>query len=182
MRVVLLGAPGVGKGTQAGLLVQKHGWAHLATGDILRDAVSRKTPLGLKAEATMARGDLVEDEVILGLIDEKLAAVGDTGFVLDGFPRTLAQARGLDAILSRRGSELDRVVCLTADDDEVVKRLVSRGRVDDTPDTIRHRLDVFRQSTQPLLGYYEPRSILRTVDGIGAIEAIHRRIEAALED
>lgn len=180
MRVVLLGAPGVGKGTQAEILCRKHSWVHLATGDMLREAVSRKTPLGLKAEAAMSRGDLVEDQVILGLIDDKLDGTGGSGFVLDGFPRTLEQARGLDAMLSRRKLDLDRVVCLTAADDVVVERLVGRGRSDDTPDTIRHRLEVFRRSTEPLMDYYQPRSILRTVDGVGEIEDIHGRIESVL--
>lgn len=182
MRVVLLGAPGVGKGTQAEILCRVHRWVHLATGDMLRKAVSQKTPLGQKAERAMSRGDLVDDQVILALIDEKLDETGDSGFVLDGFPRTLEQARGLDAILARRKVDLDRVLCLTADDDEVVKRLVGRGRADDTLETIRHRLEVFRDSTQPLMGYYEPRSILRTVDGVGDIQEIHGRIQSALDE
>ena len=110
MRMILLGVPGVGKGTQAELLCRKHGWRHLATGDLLRAAVKAGTPLGKRAEAIMARGDLVDDTVILGLIEEEMERAGGEGVVLDGFPRTLAQAEGLDALLAKRGEALDRVV------------------------------------------------------------------------
>lgn len=182
MRVVFLGAPGVGKGTQAELLCDRHGWRHLATGDMLRSAVDRGTTLGRKAKEAMSRGDLVEDEVILGLIEETLGELGESGYVLDGFPRTLAQARGLDEMLARRSEELDRVILLTADADVVVERLVKRGRADDTPETVRHRLEVYENSTRPLVDYYEPKGILRTVDGVGKVEEIHRRVESAVAD
>jgi adenylate kinase len=180
--MVLLGAPGVGKGTQAKILCDRHGWAHLATGDMLRDAVRAGSPLGLKAKDAMARGDLVEDGIILGLIEEKLAEVANRGFVLDGFPRTPAQAEGLDVILQRKGAGLQRVVVLEVEDEEVVERLAGRGRADDTPETVRHRLQVFQKSTAPLIGFYEAKGILRRVNGFGDIQEIHGRIEAVLEN
>jgi adenylate kinase len=171
----------VGKGTQAQLLCREHGWRHLATGDLLRAAVKAGTPLGRRAEATMARGDLVEDAVILGLIEEEMGRGAGQGVVLDGFPRTLPQAEGLDGLLQRRGEVLDHVVLLTAPEEEVVARMVGRGRPDDTPETVRHRLRVYEQSTEPLVRYYEPRGILRRVSGVGTVEDIHQRIEAAVQ-
>lgn len=182
MRVILLGAPGAGKGTQADLLCKKRGWRHLATGDLLRAAVKAGTPLGRRAEATMARGDLVEDAVILGLIEEEMDRAGGEGVVLDGFPRTLAQAEGLDELLRRRGETLDCVVLLVAPEEEVVRRMSGRGRPDDTPETVRHRLRVYEQSTEPLVRYYEPRGILRRVDGVGSLDMIQDRIESAVAE
>ena len=175
-----MGAPGAGKGTQAELLCRKHGWRHLATGDLLRAAVKAGTPLGKKAEAIMARGDLVDDSVILGLIEEEMGRAGVNGVVLDGFPRTLAQAEGLDALLKKRGEALDRVVLLSAPEEEVVRRMTGRGRVDDTVETVRHRLRVYEESTQPLVRYYEPRGVLKRVDGVGTVDDIHARIESAV--
>jgi adenylate kinase len=180
VRVVFLGAPGVGKGTQAVLLCERHGWKHFSSGDLLRDAVARKTPLGLQAKAAMDRGDLVEDSILLGLIEEAVAKVGETGFVLDGYPRNVVQARNLDEILARRKKEIDRVVLLSASVSEVLVRLEARGRPDDTPETVHHRLGVFEEQTAPLIGYYESRGLLRRVDGMGAIEDIHQRVEAAV--
>ena len=180
MRVILLGAPGAGKGTQAELLCKKHGWRHLATGDLLRAAVKAGTPLGKQAEAIMARGDLVDDSLILGLIEEEISRAGVEGVVLDGFPRTLAQAEGLDALLKRRGEMLNRVVLLSAPEEEVVRRMTGRGRIDDTAETVRHRLQVYEESTEPLVRYYEPRGVLKRVDGVGTVEDIHARIESAV--
>ena len=175
-----MGAPGVGKGTQAEAICKGHGWRHLATGDMLREAVAQGSKLGLAAKEAMSRGDLVEDAVILGLIDEALDGLEGTGFVLDGFPRTLAQAKGLDEMLKKRSENLDHVVLLTAATEVVVERLAARGRDDDTPETVRHRLEVYENSTRPLIGYYEPMGLLRRVDGVGAVEEIHERIESAL--
>lgn len=178
--MVFLGGPGVGKGTQAELLCKEFGWVHLATGDMLREAVANGTPLGLEAKETMSRGDLVKDEVILGLIEERLETLGGAGFVLDGFPRTMAQAKGLDLILKKRGENLDRVILLSADDEVVIQRLSGRGRDDDAPEIIRHRLEVYSNSTRPLIGYYEPHGILRRADGVGEIEEIQKRIRSVL--
>jgi adenylate kinase len=180
LRMILLGAPGAGKGTQADLLCQRHGWRHLATGDLLRAAVKAGTPLGKRAEAIMVRGDLVDDAVILGLIEEEMERAGGEGVVLDGFPRTLAQAKGLDALLEKRGEVLDRVVLLSVPEEEVVRRMSGRGRPDDTAETVRHRLRVYEESTEPLVRYYEPKGVLRRVDGLGTVEDIHARIESAV--
>ena len=180
MRVVFLGAPGVGKGTQAALLCERHGWKHFSSGELLRDAVTRRTPLGLQAKAAMDRGDLVADSILLGLIEEAVEQVGDTGFVLDGYPRNVVQARNLDEILARRKKEIDRVVLLSASESEVRVRLEARGRPDDTPETVHHRLEIFEEQTAPLIGYYEGRGLLRRVDGMGAIEDIHQLVEAAV--
>ena len=180
MRVVLLGSPGVGKGTQAELLCKEFGWKHLATGDMLREAVAKGTELGINAKETISRGDLVEDGIIIGLIEKRLETIGGAGFALDGFPRTLAQAEGLDAMLKKRGEKLDRVILLSADEEVVVQRLAGRGREDDAPETIRHRLRVYTDSTLPLIDYYEPHGILRRVDGVGEIEEIQKRLQSVL--
>jgi len=180
MRLVFLGAPGVGKGTQAKLLSEREGLAHISTGDLLRDAVSRKTRLGLAAKEIMDRGDLVGDDIVLGLIEETLGTLGGRGFVLDGFPRTQAQAEGLDGLLRTRGESLDGVVNLTAPDEEVVQRLLDRGRPDDTPETVRHRLETYRRKTAPLIDRYEKGGLLVKVDGVGDIEAIQDRVRRAL--
>jgi adenylate kinase len=180
LRMILLGVPGVGKGTQAKLLCQKHGWRHLATGDLLRAAVKAGTPLGKRAEAIMARGDLVDDTVILGLIEEEMERAGGVGVVLDGFPRTLAQAEGLDALLAKRGEVLDRVVLLSAPEEEVVRRMAGRGRADDSVETVLHRLRVYDESTEPLVRFYEPKGVLRRVDGVGTVEDIYVRIESVV--
>lgn len=180
MRLVFLGAPGAGKGTQADLLCEKKGWRHISTGELLRDAVKRGTPLGLRAKAAMDRGDLVADDIILGLIEETLDAIKDSGFVLDGFPRTLPQARGLDDMLDRKGKDLDRVVLLTASEEEVMERLAGRGRTDDTPETVRNRLKVYEEKTAPLVDYYEQKGILDRVNGMGDIPVIQERILAVL--
>jgi adenylate kinase len=152
----------------------------VATGDLLRSAVKAQTPLGKGAWEAMSRGDLVEDGVILALIDEEMERAGQSGVVLDGFPRTRAQAEGLDAILLRRGEALERVVLLTAPEEEVARRMAGRNRQDDGPETVIHRLKVYEQSTKPLVEYYESRSILRRVNGVGSIEDIHGRIESAI--
>ncbi len=180
MRLVFLGAPGAGKGTQADLLCEKKDWRHISTGELLRDAVKRGTPLGLRAKQAMDRGDLVADDVILGLIEETLDEIEGSGFVLDGFPRTLPQARGLDDMLDRHGMALDRVVLLTASVEEVQSRLAGRGRTDDTPETILNRLKVYEEKTAPLVGYYDEKGILLRVNGMGDIPEIQERILAVL--
>ena len=181
MKLVFLGAPGVGKGTQAELLCRDRGWTHISTGEILRDAVTRKTPLGRRAQEVIDRGDLVGDEVMLGLIRETLTGLGEDGFVMDGFPRTPAQAEGLDRLLEDRGEKLDGVLVLTAPDEELTQRLLGRGRNDDTPETVRHRLTVYRENTAPLVTYYEDAGLVRWVDGTGDIGEIQDRIRILLE-
>ena len=185
MRIVLLGAPGSGKGTQAKRLMVDLDIAHISTGDLLRAAVKAGTPLGLKAKAVMEAGQLVSDEIVLGLLEERLAQ-SDTksGFILDGYPRNLAQANALDALLSRVGQPLDAVVKLNVPDAAIVKRCEIRfeqeHRADDNPETVRKRLAVYAEQTAPVADFYARRGLLTEIDGVGAIEAIGDRVLSAL--
>jgi adenylate kinase len=185
MRIVLLGAPGSGKGTQAALLKTELGIAHISTGDLLRAAVKAGTPLGLRAKAVMDAGQLVSDEIVLAMLEERLAAP-DTkaGFILDGYPRNLAQADALDQLLKRIGQPLDAVLKLNVPDADIIKRTEIRfkaeGRADDNPDTVRRRLEVYAQQTAPVADYYSRRGLLAEVNGVGAIETIFARLLAAL--
>ena len=184
-RLLLLGAPGAGKGTQAIRLVEKYGIPQISTGDMLRAAVAAGTKLGRKAKGLMERGELVSDDVVIGVAAERLAAEdARSGFVLDGFPRTAAQAAALADILLELGSGLDLCLGLTVDEDAVVARLLKRaeieGRADDNEDTIRERQRVYREQTAPLIDYYRKRGRLTEIDGMGAVEEVERRIEEAL--
>lgn len=185
MRIVLLGAPGSGKGTQAKRLMVDLAIAHISTGDLLRAAVKAGTPLGLKAKAVMESGQLVSDEIVLGLLEERLAQ-SDTksGFILDGYPRNLAQANALDALLARVGQPLDAVVKLNVPDAAIVKRCEIRfeqeHRADDNPETVRKRLAVYAEQTAPVADFYARRGLLTEIDGVGAIEAIGDRVLTAL--
>lgn len=185
MRIVLLGAPGSGKGTQAKRLRADLGIAHISTGDLLRAAVKAGTPLGLKAKAVMEAGQLVSDDIVLGLLEERLGQ-SDTkpGFILDGYPRNLAQANALDALLARLGQPLDAVVKLNVPDAAIVKRCEIRfeqeHRADDNPETVRKRLAVYAEQTAPVADFYARRGLLSEIDGVGAIEAIGDRVLAAL--
>ncbi|MES2402899.1 MAG: adenylate kinase [Pseudomonadota bacterium] len=185
MRIVLLGAPGSGKGTQAKRLMADLRLAHISTGDLLRAAVKAGTPLGLKAKAVMEAGQLVSDEIVLGLLEERLAqADTKSGFILDGYPRNLAQANALDALLARVGQPLDAVVKLNVPDAAIVKRCEIRfeqeHRADDNPETVRKRLAVYAEQTAPVADFYARRGLLTEIDGVGAIEAIGDRVLAAL--
>ncbi|MCS6984192.1 MAG: adenylate kinase [Leptospiraceae bacterium] len=180
-----MGPPGAGKGTQAKILMDRLGIVQISTGDILRDAVRKGTPLGLKAKDYMDRGDLVPDEVMIGIIEERVGQKDcERGFLLDGFPRTIPQAEALDALFAKTGKAIDAVVTLTAKEEELVKRLLSRaeaeGRSDDNPESIRTRLQVFREKTQPLIDYYRSRGKLVEVDGLGTVEEVAERIKEAL--
>jgi adenylate kinase len=184
-RILLLGAPGAGKGTQAEALVEKYGIPQISTGDMLRAAVAEKTPVGREALACMERGDLVPDSVVIGVAEERLSkqdAAG--GFILDGFPRTVAQAEALDELLGRMGSKLECCVAIVVDEEAVVKRLLGRaaieGRSDDNEETIRNRMQVYRESTEPLVAYYRDRGLLAEVDGMGTVDEVATRIEGAL--
>ncbi len=181
MRIVLLGAPGSGKGTQAKRLKQELGLAHISTGDLLRAAVRDGTPLGLKAKAVMEAGQLVSDDIVLGLLEERLARPDtQSGFILDGYPRNLAQADALEALLERLGQPLDAVVKLNVPDSDIVRRCEIRfeqeRRADDNPETVRKRLGVYAEQTAPVADFYARRGLLTEVDGVGAIEAIGDRI------
>ncbi|MGH8124468.1 MAG: adenylate kinase [Rhodanobacteraceae bacterium] len=185
MRIVLLGAPGSGKGTQAKRLKVELGLAHISTGDLLRAAVKVGTPLGLRAKAVMEAGQLVSDEIVLGLLEERLAQA-DTrpGFILDGYPRNLAQANALDALLERVDRPLDAVVKLNVPDADIVKRCKARfeqeHRADDNPDTVRKRLAVYAEQTAPVAGFYAQRGLLAELDGVGAIDVVGDRVITAL--
>jgi adenylate kinase len=179
VRLLFIGPPGAGKGTQAGKVAARLGVPHISTGEMFRDHVSRGTDLGKKVEAIMAAGDYVPDEVTVAMLSERIAqddAVG--GFILDGFPRTAAQVASLDRLLRDRG--LDRVVVLEVDEDELTERLMSRGRADDTSETIHNRFKVYLEQTQPLIDIYAERGLTVSVDGIGDVEEITERILSAL--
>jgi len=179
IKIVFLGPPGAGKGTQAKLLCEQLGLLHIATGDMLRDAVSRGTKLGLQADAIMKRGDLVPDALVIAMLMERVAQADvKRGYVLDGFPRTLAQAEALEQELGPEG--IDVVLLLEVPEEELVLRMLGRGRTDDTEMTVRNRLQVYRQQTEPLVGFYEQRQPIKRVDGMGEVLAVHERIVAAV--
>ncbi len=184
-RLLLLGAPGVGKGTQAVRLVQKLGIPQISTGDMLRAAVAAGTPMGREAAAYMERGDLVPDAVVIGVAEARLQEPDtERGFILDGFPRTTEQAQALDVILSRLGRRLERCVVLSVREDTLVERLRRRaeieGRSDDNEASIRTRMEVYRRQTAPLIEYYRAQGILVELDGMGSMDEVARRIDGAL--
>jgi adenylate kinase len=178
--VIFLGPPGAGKGTQAARLAEELGFKKLSTGDILRDHVARGTPLGLQVKPIMERGDLVPDDLILALIREELA----DRVIFDGFPRTIPQAEALDRLLEETGTRLLGVVLVEVSEEELVRRMLKRaeleGRSDDNEETIRRRLQVYREKTEPLIQYYEKTGALRRVDGLGTPDEVYARIRAAL--
>ena len=179
MRLVLVGPPGAGKGTQAVGLAQRLDVPHISTGDLFRANLSEMTPLGVEAKRYMDAGDLVPDEVTCRMVQSRISeADAAKGFILDGFPRTLPQADALDAMLAEMGTSLDAVVELAAADDVVVERLLGRGRSDDTEDVIRNRQKVYRDETAPLLDHY--RSKLVSVDAVGPVEEVTDRLADAL--
>ena len=186
MRIVLLGPPGAGKGTQAARVACRFGCPHIATGDIFRANVAQGTDLGRAAQEYMDLGDLVPDELVIAMVMERLAESDcAAGFVLDGFPRTVNQAEALDRRLGDLGVPLHAVLCFEAAEEELLRRLAGRAaaqhRADDAEQTIRHRLEVFAIKTRPLIDYYAHRGLLVTVDAIGPIEVVTKRILAALE-
>ena len=182
MRIVFLGAPGSGKGTQAEFIVSRHGIVHISTGDLLRAEMAAGSALGLKAKVSMDSGALVPDDIMLGIIEDRLAKPDtDNGFLLDGFPRTIVQAQVLDAMLEKIGQPLDGVLFFDVDYDEITSRLLARGRADDVEVTIRKRLGVYEEQTAPLKAFYRESGRLKTVKGIGEIEDIATKIEAELE-
>lgn len=185
MRIVFLGPPGSGKGTQAKLLAERLNVPAISTGEILREAVRQKTPLGLQAQAVMEKGELVSDDLILALIAARIAERDARGgFILDGFPRTLAQAQAFDAMLAKTGESLSTALNFAVPEAELTQRMLSRaqaeGRADDRPETIRERLRVYREKTEPLIGFYRDRDLLASVDGVGAVAEIAHRIDEAL--
>ena len=185
MRIVLFGPPGSGKGTQAGLLKEHLGLAHISTGDLLRAAVKAGSPLGLKVKAVMEAGQLVSDDLMLELLEERFAqADAAGGFILDGYPRNLAQANALDTLLARIEQPLDVALLLEVPQDLLVERLAGRagaeGRKDDNPDTVRARLQVYEQQTAPVADFYRSRGQMVALDGTGSVEQVRDRLLAAI--
>ena len=185
MQLILFGPPGAGKGTQATYIAENYGVEHISTGDVLREAVKKESEVGLLAKSFMDKGELVPDRVVIQIIMEKLSTLDKNGFMLDGFPRTVAQAEALDEMLSELGLEIDVVIFLDVDDEEVIDRIMKRqqleGRDDDSVDVVRNRLKVYRDQTSPLVNYYDSKSILKKVNGIGEIDEISDRISEVLK-
>lgn len=185
MRIVLLGPPGCGKGTQAAMLQERLSLAHISTGELLRDAVRRQTELGLKAQAFMDAGELVPDALVLGLLEARLAEPDvSNGFILDGYPRNAAQAEALDALLARIGQPIDSAAALIVNENEVVERLSKRaqeeGRSDDSKDVIRNRMRVYAEQTAPVAAHFAAAGHLHEIDGMGSVEQVNQRLLDAL--
>ena len=189
--IILLGPPGAGKGTQAAMLVEERGMIQLSTGDMLREAKDSGTEMGKVVADVMARGDLVTDEIVIGLIREKLQGDKAGGFIFDGFPRTLAQADALGALMAEQGETLDYVIELQVDDEVLVDRIVGRAaeavaaggtaRADDNAESLKIRLMAYYKQTSPLIGYYHAKGMLKGVDGLGTMDGVKAEIAGVLE-
>lgn len=177
MNVILLGAPGSGKGTQSAQLIKQHDLQHLATGDMLRAEIAAGSELGKRAQSVMNAGELVCDDIVIAMIAKRLDG---NGALLDGFPRTLTQAQALDKLLGDKGERINYAILLEVEHEEIIERMRARGREDDNQETIRNRLSVFIRQTKPLIQYYENQGKLRRIDGSGDVAAITARIERAI--
>ena len=189
MKLILLGPPGAGKGTQAQRLVDKHGIVQLSTGDMLRSAVKAETPVGLKAKEVMDRGELVSDDIMVKIIEDRTGEADcANGYILDGFPRTIAQAEALEALLARHDTALDAVVELRVDDEILAERIETRARetggarADDNVETLRKRLEVYHAQTAPLAAFYSERGMLKSVDGMKSIDEVAAEIDGVLHE
>ncbi|HEX5861478.1 MAG TPA: adenylate kinase [Nocardioides sp.] len=186
MRLIIMGPPGAGKGTQATFVAERFGIPAISTGDIFRANVAEGTPLGVEAKRYMDAGDYVPDEITNKMVRNRIGETdAEPGFLLDGYPRTLAQVQELDEMVDATGHRLDAAVVLTVDGEEIVQRLLQRaeveGRADDTEDVIRRRQEVYREQTEPLIDVYRDRGILLEVDGMGEVDEVTKRIFEALD-
>lgn len=188
INLILFGPPGSGKGTQAAKLVDQYNLLHISTGDLFRYEIGNDTPLGLKAKSYMSKGELVPDEVTIGMLRNKVEANPDVqGYIFDGFPRTIPQAAALDNLLAEMAQEVTGLIALSVDDEEIVKRLLDRGktsgRSDDTDESIiRNRIDVYKSETSPVFDFYAKKDKSQTVDGIGSIDEIFGRLCVAIDE
>ena len=192
MNIILLGPPGAGKGTQSGILVEERGMVQLSTGDMLREAKASGSELGNKVAEVMARGELVTDEIVIGLIREKFEADPSRGYIFDGFPRTLKQADALGDLLEEMGQQLDKVIELRVDDEALVSRIVNRAeqakaagqpvRADDNEESLRTRLMAYYKMTSPLVGYYYAKGLYSRIDGMGQIDEVKTALAARLDE
>jgi len=182
LNLILFGPPGSGKGTQAKYLVEKYNLLHISTGDLFRYEMGNDTPLGLKAKEYISKGELVPDEVTIGMLENKVNANLDVeGYIFDGFPRTIPQAEALDAFLAEKGEEVTQLVALDVDDNEIVKRILQRGKTsgradDNDEDTIRKRIEVYNKETAVVYSYYDDKAKSQKVAGVGSIEDIFARL------
>ncbi len=187
LNIVLFGPPGSGKGTQSENIIRKYNLVHLSTGDILRAELAAKTELGLKAKAIMEKGELVSDDIVIGMIANKLDANSEAkGFIFDGFPRTVAQAEALDKLMESKRMKVDLMIGLEVEKNELIKRLLKRGeetgRADDNLETIENRINVYNNQTTPVMNYYKSQGKYLPVDGIGNIVDISRDIFLAIDN
>jgi adenylate kinase len=183
MRIILFGPPGAGKGTQAKILEQHFSIRQLSTGEIFRSNIKNQTELGIRIKSIMDSGKLVSDEIVTDLVKDAVdKSEYKPGYILDGFPRTVVQASLFDAFLASRGEKIDAFVALEVPDEELISRLANRGegRTDDTPEKIRFRLDVYKNETAPVMDYYKAKGQFKSVNGMGSIEEIQRRLLAAI--
>ena len=179
-RLLFLGPPGAGKGTQAARICDSNGMKHLSTGDLLRSEVAAGSELGKEAEAIMNRGELVSDKLVLAIVESQMKALSEEGWLLDGFPRTVPQAEALEPLLAELKQPIDAVVLLELDDAVLIARMLSRGRADDNEAVIRNRLEVYTDKTAPLISYYQNKGLLIRVAAQGSVEEITERITKAL--
>ena len=185
MDILLMGPPGAGKGTQGALLAESRGVPKFATGDLLRDAVKRGTPLGLKAKAVMEAGHLVSDDIILGVVRDELSKPGaERGVIFDGVVRTIPQAEGVERLLAEKGRRLDAVLFFDVSDEEIMSRLAKRRdieqRADDDPEAVATRLAAYRKQTAPVLDWYEKRNLLRRIPAVGSVPEVAARVREVL--
>lgn len=188
LNIVLFGPPGAGKGTQSEKLIEKYNLTHLSTGDLFRKNISESTELGRKAQSYMDAGNLVPDEVVIGMVEDKVKNTANSkGFIFDGFPRTVAQAAALDSIMEENGTPISLMLSLEVNEDELLQRLINRGKDsgrpdDQNPDKIRNRFAVYHRETAPVAGFYEQQGKLNTVHGVGGIEAIFNKLSQTIDN